>query len=188
MNVGIGFDYCLRSVAVVDVPIDNQHSPCVVSFFRVERGERDVAEETKPHRSCSQSVVSRRARCAKRSSVQVLHCTIDCGECAPSSSGRGSPGAFTCDSVRIESSAAGAANTLDHLDVPRIMSNRKLIRRRVPADNLFDGIEQLRIRSQRSCDRTQSSYMLRMIPSGIMTAAVGVRYEGDVHAADKAAI
>jgi len=54
----------------------------------------------------------------------------------------------------------------------------------VATDNLIHRMKKIGIRAKSTRYRAQSSYVLRMIPPGVVTAAVGVGNEGDGHAAE----
>jgi len=59
----------------------------------------------------------------------------------------------------------------------------ELGRRRVSAFDLFNAVEELGIVSESAGNRAQATDMLGMIPPRVVAAAVGVRDEGDGHAA-----
>ena len=77
MNVRLVLDERLRSVAVVHVPIDDEHALGAVAPPRVVRAERDVAEETEAHRRVAQRVMARRPHGAEASPRSVAEREVD---------------------------------------------------------------------------------------------------------------
>jgi hypothetical protein len=57
---GVALDERLRSVAVVHVPVDDQHPLDTTSLPRVMRGNGDIAKETETHRLVLQGMMSGR--------------------------------------------------------------------------------------------------------------------------------
>ena len=67
MDVRLVLDERLRAVAVMNVPVDDQHSSRPVLLPRVVRRERNVAEKAEAHRAVAQRVMTRRSHGAERS-------------------------------------------------------------------------------------------------------------------------
>src|SRR5690349_22914089 len=77
MDVGLVLDERLSSVAVMDIPIDDENPAESVLFARIVRGDRDVAEQAEPHCSIVDGVVSRRADRRETALVDSAHREID---------------------------------------------------------------------------------------------------------------
>jgi hypothetical protein len=59
--------------------------------------------------------------------------------------------------------------------------NRQLFRGRVPAFDVIDSLEKIRIIPESASHSAQTADVLGMIPACVMAAAVGVRNERDSH-------
>src|SRR4051812_6605492 len=77
MDVALALDERLRAVAMVDVPIHDQHALDAMPLTRVVRADPDVAEETEPHRAIAERMVARWAHGAKRSPWSVAEREVD---------------------------------------------------------------------------------------------------------------
>ena len=77
VDVRLVLDERLRPVAVVHVPIDDQHALGAVPSPRVVRADRDVAEETEAHRVRAQRVVARRTHGAEAAARSVAEREVD---------------------------------------------------------------------------------------------------------------
>ena len=183
MNHGFVLNERLRSISMMNVPVDNQHSARAMKRVCVMRCERDVAENAEAHRATSKRMVSRRSNGAKRSRIGTGQCSIDSGEHAACTRGRCRPRAFARYSVDVELSAAELRNAFDARDVSRVVNELELFRGCVSSFDLLDCIEQLGIITERAGDRAQSANVLRVIPPGVVSTAIRVGNEGDGHAA-----
>jgi hypothetical protein len=119
-------------------------------------------------------MVTGRPHSAERSRVGRRHGPVHGGQCAADSRGRGIPRSLTGYCVHVELATAFGADPLDAGDVVAIVSKLQLRRGCVSPRDLLYALEKLRITAQRACDRAKATDVLRMIPAGVVAAAVGV--------------
>ena len=61
MNVGLMFHERLSSIAMMNIPIDDQNSLRAMTLTRIMRRDCHISKETKTHRAVVKSVVTRRS-------------------------------------------------------------------------------------------------------------------------------
>jgi hypothetical protein len=183
MNCGLGFYQSLRSISVVNIPVDYQHTLGTVSRACVVSCGRNVTEDAESHRSRRQSVMTGRPNGAERTAVALLHDVVDGRKSAAGTGGRRIPRARARDGVDVELPSPGGRDSLDLTDIARSVDELELGRSRVSSLDLLDSIEESGIVTQGASDGTEASNVLGMIPSGVVTAAIRMRNEGDRHAA-----
>ena len=137
MNCGIVFDERLRSVPVMNIPVNDQHSLQSVNRLRVTGGERDVADQTESHRPGFERMMTWRTNRAERSRARMSR-AIDCCECATGSRSCCVPGAFACDSVGVELAAAGGSDLSNDLHILSTVHEGNLFHRGVPPFELLN--------------------------------------------------
>ena len=105
-NGRIVLDECLRAVAVVNVPIDDQHAIDPLALAGVVRADGDVAEDAEAHAAVAKRMVTRRPDGAGRSRLglgsQVARVEYGTNGCA-----RGIAGSLADKRVRIEAATTG---------------------------------------------------------------------------------
>ncbi len=77
---GIVFETMLRAIAVMHVPIDNQHTGEAMLLLGIACGNRDIIQQTKPHRAIGFGMMSRRPHCAENMINLLRHHRIDRGQ------------------------------------------------------------------------------------------------------------
>jgi len=107
-------DERLRSVAMVDVPIHDQHARAS-QCLRVPGGEHDTIEEAKPHRPLRERMVTGRTRGAEGGAA--LQSLFDCRK-RHSGAGQHRLQASRAEQrVCVERTAAACGQRLEHVDV-----------------------------------------------------------------------
>ncbi len=146
-NVALLLDERLRPVAVVNVPVDDQHSLGAVPLTRVVCADGHVPEEAETHRASADRVVTWRANRAEASPgpTPVAEREVDAVEHRTGGRGRRIPGSFAHDGVRIEPAAAGFGQRAHRLHVRAIVRDRQLVDRRVARVDVRDASEELGI-------------------------------------------
>jgi len=178
-DIGIVLHQCLRSVAVVHVPIGDQHARGVVVLPRIVRADRDVTKQTESHGAVTHGVMAWRTDRAKAARVLVTHSQIDRVEYASRRRGRRVPRPFARDRIVIESAAAGVRDGLDRRDVCGIVRQRELVRSRVTPFAMLDLGEEIDFVAECARDGAQAADMFRVSPPCVVPPAVGVRDERD---------
>ena len=106
----IVLDERLRAVAVVHVPVDDQHALDAFALARVVRADGDVAEEAESHPAVSERVVTgrsdgaERARAYRRPPVHGVEHAANGGACGVARS-------FADERVRVEAATARQRQT-----------------------------------------------------------------------------
>ena len=177
VDVGLILHERLGAVAVVHIPIDDQHPVEAVLLPRVVRRAGDASENAETHRAVAQRVMTRRAHRAEAPVIRSGCGEIDSHEDGARRRRRGVPAPLARDRIGVETASAGRRNRSDRLDVRRIVAERQLLGRRVPALEMFDSMKKIRLLAQRARDRAKTSDVFRMTPSGVVTAAIAVRNE-----------
>src|SRR2546423_988864 len=77
MDVALGLDERLRPVAVMNVPIDDEHAPRAIPLPGVVSADSDIPKQTETHRRTAQRVMSRRSHGAEAAARSVAECQID---------------------------------------------------------------------------------------------------------------
>ena len=91
----------------------------------------------------------------------------------------GVPRSLARDGVGVEATTARGGKRAHLRDVAASMSQGDLVLGRVAPLAMVERAEQFNVLAQRPRNRPQASDVLRMIPPVVVTAAVGVRDEGD---------
>ena len=100
-------------------------------------------------------------------------------EQAPGAGGGSVPRSLARDGVGVEAAAARGGKRAYVRDVAASVRQGDLVFGRVAPLAMVERAEQLKVLAQRPRNRPQASDVLRMIPPVVVTAAVGVRDEGD---------
>jgi hypothetical protein len=107
----------IGAVAVVDVPVEHQHSLGAVEVERVLRRDGDVVEQAKPHRARSLGVVTRRPQTAERDVRLAARKRIDRLDGSTGGVHRGLERARARDRVDVEHPSPVPAEARDPIDV-----------------------------------------------------------------------
>jgi hypothetical protein len=135
------------------VPIDDEDAIDPVSHPGVPRSDGDVAEQTKAHRSRSQSVMAGGpdgAEAARRPSID-RH--VDGVENASGTGGGRVPGARARDGVWIELAASGFGDRSHTIDVSRVVRQRQFVQRCVASLHVDESLEEIRVIAQSARNR-----------------------------------
>ena len=127
-NFGIFVEDVLSAVAVMDIPVDDEHALKLVSYPGMLSGERDVVEETEAHTLDLGCMVSGRPHQAKRRLVRAFQHGVDCRYASPGRRQSDREGVGTDDGVRFDAFAAVLGNLPDL---------RHELGRMQPGDRLF---------------------------------------------------
>ena len=117
-HLRVGVEDVVGPVAVVDVPVEDQHALEPVAVDRVPRGDRHVVEQAEPHRPRDLGVVAGRAmqrNAARRTRLQRSASTSPTAPPAACSAASNESGAG--DGVEVEIAAARGTELLDRTDV-----------------------------------------------------------------------
>src|SRR5688572_33177917 len=69
MDVGVALHERLRAVAVVNIPVHDEHAVQLVTALRITRRDRDISEQAESHGTIGEGMMSRRshgAECSPR--------------------------------------------------------------------------------------------------------------------------
>lgn len=179
MNARFIFNKRLRAVAMMHIPINDQHPLTRMILERVVGGNRHISEKTKPHRPIPQRMMPRRSHGGEAALRAPVEGHIHTIEHASRTRRRRIPRSLADDRVRIEPTAAGEHQILDARDVGPIVGKGEFVRHRVTTFVMHQRVEERRLVAQGTRNGTQSTDMFRVIPPGVVTTAVGVRNEGD---------
>jgi hypothetical protein len=136
------FDQCLRAVAVVHVPIHDEHALDTATLFRVMSGNSHVAEQAEPHRAIAQGVMSRRSHGAERTRLVIdghVHRVQDATHGGASSI----PRTFAQHRVHFGRTTAGLGHFPDLGDVTRIVREHEVCVCRMTTLDVFEGVKEL---------------------------------------------
>ena len=124
-------------------------------------------------------MVARRTHCAKRSRRRPGDREVDGVEHASGCSRRCGPRAFAHDGVGVESATAVFRERTNRRDVARVVRECNLVGFCVSPFAMVEGVKQIGVLAQRARNCRQSPNMFRMLPAGVVAAAIAVRNEGD---------
>jgi hypothetical protein len=124
--VGLGEDR-LGAVAVVDIPVEHEHSLGPTGLDRVSGGDGDVVEQAEAHRTCRLRVVARWAQRAERE--PVLACQQPLGRIQRPTGRveRRLERALAPHGVDVEHAATARRESLDRIDVLRRVNAGELL-------------------------------------------------------------
>jgi hypothetical protein len=118
-------------VAVVDVPVEDQHALGAVGRRRVARSDRRVAEEAEAHRAVGLGVVARRAQRREAGRGLAGQQRVDEPDAAAGRAQRRRVGRRDGDRVHVDAAAAACAQLLDAADVALGMDREQALARRL---------------------------------------------------------
>ncbi len=181
MNRRFLLDQRLRAVAVMNVPIHDQHALHAASPERVVRADRHVAEEAESHPISLQRVMARRPHGAERARATVDR-HVDRVEDTTNRRSRGVARALAHHRIGIEQAASRHGEAVHVLDVPGIMHEQKVIVGGQSTLDVLERVIQLDILTERAGNRAQAPHVFRMTPASVVPAAVSVRDVRNFHA------
>ena len=173
-DVGLTLDQRLGAVTVMHVPVYDEDALEAVRPPRVMRRDCDVAEQTEPHRTVSDRVVAGWPH--RRKAVRPLtgNGKVDAGQNTPGTSCGRVPRALADNRIRIQSGTASFTCFTDTPDIFAGVRQLELLDARVSPLDVIDDGEKGGILPQRSGDGSETSYVLRMAPAGVMPSAIAV--------------
>ena len=107
----------VRPVAVVDVPVEDQHALGAVRRLRMARRHRRVAEEAEAHRAVGLGVVAGRAQRREAGRRLARQQRVDQRDAAAGRAQRRVVGRRDGDRVEVDAAAAARAQLVDVADV-----------------------------------------------------------------------
>ena len=164
MDVRLVLDERLRAVAVVHIPIDDEHAIRAMRQARVVRRERDVAENAEAHRRIADRVMPRRTHGGEAAHGTPIEGHVHRVEHAAGGRGGREPRALARDGVGVELPAARERNGLNSSDIFRVVHERELLRRRVPPLVMQKTHEELGALTEGARDRAQPPDVLGRAP------------------------
>ncbi len=181
MNAGVRLDERLRPVAVVDVPVDDEHAIEMMVAASVMGRDGHVAEETEAHGAIAERVVARRTNGREAAPGASVEGHVDAIEDAADGSRGRRPGSFAGHGIRVEGAAARGNERFDLPDIDRVVGQRDVLRGGVASLVVLDGAEELGPIAERAGDGAEAADVLGVAPARVVAAAVGVGDEGDAH-------
>src|ERR1019366_6880881 len=169
----------LRSVAVMHIPVDDEHAIETLDSTRVVCGDGDVSEEAESHRGSTKRVVAGRAHRAEAALRRTREREVDGVEDASGARRGGLPRTRARDRVGVELAAALLRERTNTRDVRRVVREGDLVVVRVPPLEMVERFIQLEIVAQCARNRAKPADVLGMTPARVMPTAVGVRDERD---------
>src|SRR5438876_504246 len=183
MNVWLALNERLGTVAVVDIPIDDQDPMQAVLVSRIVRGDGNVTEQAEPHCTIVYGVMSGRTHGGKAPWIDAGRREINCCENAAGSSNSSVPGPTARHRIRVKASSTLLRDYSDRADVGRIVRKSQLFDGGVPPLDVLDIMKCFWIVPKRPRDGAETPDVLGVSPSGVVSAAVAVRDERSPHCA-----
>ena len=124
MNPRIVLHESLGSIAMVNIPVHDQHPLGVMNGSGMVGCECHVSKKTKSHGPVKERVMTRRANGYKTSFVCPTERQVDGLQCASGACGTRIPGSFARDGIRIDLAAACSRKGSYALDIPGVVHPR----------------------------------------------------------------
>jgi len=170
---------------VVNVPVDDEDPGDAVALPSVMSRERDVSEQAEAHPARRERMVAGRPHGAEAAQCAAVEGHVDAVEDAARGSGRRVPAAFAHHRVGVDPAAASNGHRPNRLRITRIVREGDLVRHRVSALDVRQGMKELGILTQRARDRAKPPNVLGMTPARVMTPAIRMRDVRDGHRAPR---